>query len=232
MRVARGLWAGLAAASPLAIPLLVSALWVADPAVLARAAWLIAGVLAISSIAHLSMALRRPANLEMRRQRPIVARAKKQPLVDAVGVMAFLVYLMGWFAFIPIDAGRLRLLPLPPGWIMAAGLAAAMLGSILGHLAVWENAFATPAIQQQVGQKVIDTGLYGVVRHPLYAGNLLFFAGSALWLGSLAALLGVSVILVATLARVAIEERYLRDALPGYRQYARRVRARLIPFVI
>lgn len=232
MRVARGLWAGLAAVSPLAIPLLASALSVADPAVLGRAASLMGGFLVISLTANVAMALRRPANLEMRRQAPIVTKAKKQPLLDAVGLVAFLIYLVAWFAFIPADVVRLRILPPLPEWTRATGLAFAMLGSVFSHLAVWQNVFATPAIQQQAGQRVIDTGVYGVVRHPLYAGNLAFFAGSALWLGSLAALLGVSVILVATLARVVIEERYLRDALPGYRQYAGRVRARLIPFVI
>jgi len=232
MRVLRGVWAGLMAATTLAVPLLVSSVLVGDREVTARAAWLIAGVLSISIFAKVAMAMLRPANLEMRRQPPIVGRARKQPVVDAVGLVAFLTYLIAWMAFIPVDAGRFHLLAPPPAWAMAAGLAAAIVGLSISHLAVWQNVFATPAIQQQAGQRVIDTGLYGLIRHPLYAGNLLFFAGAALWMGSLAALAGVAVILVATLARIVIEERYLRAQLPAYADYARRVRARLVPFVI
>ena len=63
-------------------------------------------------------------------------------------------------------------------------------------------------------------------------GNLLLFAGAALWLGSTAALIGVSVHLAATLARIRIEEAFLRENLPDYAAYAARVRARLIPFVV
>ena len=64
-------------------------------------------------------------------------------------------------------------------------------------------------MQKHSDQTVVNTGLYGVVRHPLYTGNLLFFAGIALWIGSLAGLLGVAVIFAATVARIFVEERHL-----------------------
>jgi protein-S-isoprenylcysteine O-methyltransferase Ste14 len=76
---------------------------------------------------------------------------------------------------------------------------------------------------------VIDTGVYAVIRHPLYAANLLLFGGLALWLGSWAAFAGLAVLLVATIGRIAIEEAHLRASLPGYADYARRVRGRLVP---
>jgi protein-S-isoprenylcysteine O-methyltransferase Ste14 len=94
------------------------------------------------------------------------------------------------------------------------------------------NQFAAPTIHDQAGQQVIDSGIYGLIRHPLYAGNLMLFAGGALWLGSTAAALATVAQLCATLWRIGMEEAYLRRTLPAYADYARRVRARLIPFVI
>ena len=79
---------------------------------------------------------------------------------------------------------------------------------------------------------MVDTGVYRLIRHPIYAGNLLICGGMALWLGSYAALAGVSVLLVATVGRIVIEEAHLRANLPGYGDYAKRVRGRLIPFLI
>lgn len=195
---------------------------------------LLAGLAAVILVARLAMALRRPKSLDARRQAPIARERGKQPLVDAIGLVVYIAYIAAWFAFIPFDVARLHLLPAPPAWASGVGLAAALAGAVIGQLAVWQNAFATPAIQDQSdrGQTVVDHGLYGAVRHPLYAGNLLLFAGAALWLGSLAALAATLVMLAATLARIVIEERYLTETLPGYADYARRVRARLIPFVI
>lgn len=100
---------------------------------------------------------------------------------------------------------------------------------------MWENRFATPNVQDQTGrgQQVVDTGVYGLVRHPIYLGYALLIGGEALWLGSVtAALIGVGVYLASTGWRIMIEERDLRARLPAYAAYARRVRGRLIPFVL
>jgi len=71
-----------------------------------------------------------------------------------------------------------------------------------------------------------------VVRHPFYAGMLLVYPGAALWLGSYAAAIAAGGFLVLTLARIVIEERYLRANVPGYSDYAGRVRSRLIPYLL
>lgn len=123
----------------------------------------------------------------------------------------------------------------PPGWaVSAGGLAAVIAGIAIGYVAFGQNPFAAPTIHDQSdgGQRVIDTGLYGLVRHPFYAGMLLVYVGTALWLGSYAAAIGVTGFLLMTLARIAIEEAYLRDHLPGYADYARRVRGRLVPYLL
>lgn len=78
---------------------------------------------------------------------------------------------------------------------------------------------------------VVDAGVYGVVRHPFYAADPLIFVGSGLWLGSHVAALLAAVPVVLVVARLRLEERFLRRALPGYAAYAARVPHRLVPGV-
>jgi protein-S-isoprenylcysteine O-methyltransferase Ste14 len=235
MRILRGMAGALSFLIALAALLLVpAALLSADARPWPRGIVFLAALGAVLLPGRIAMAVWRPASLEGRRQAYLAARAKKQPLIDAIGLPAYLAFLIAWTVFIPLDVFRLRLLPRPPDWAAAVGLMLAVAGSGITHLAVWQNAFATPAIQDQSdrGQTVIDTGVYALIRHPLYAGNLLLFAGAALWLGSLAALIATLVQLAATLFRIEVEERFLRERLPDYTNYARRVRGRLIPFVL
>ena len=94
-----------------------------------------------------------------------------------------------------------------------------------------ENAFALTVVrhQEEREHRIIDTGPYAVVRHPLYAGILIVMVGLGFWLGSLAGALA-TVIPAAVLAlRIVFEERLLREAMPAYRLYTQRVRARLLP---
>jgi protein-S-isoprenylcysteine O-methyltransferase Ste14 len=136
--------------------------------------------------------------------------------------------------FIPLDVFRLHLLPTPNVWVSTSGGLALVIGAALTPIAVWENRFATPNVQDQSGQgqRIVDTGVYRLIRHPIYLGNLLLFGGAALWLQSYAAFAGIGVLLVMTVGRIVIEERDLRARLPDYKAYARRVRGGLIPFVI
>ena len=165
----------------------------------------------------------------------IVAKAeKRQPWIDAVGSIFYAAVMAVWFAFIPLDVFRLHLLPAVPGPLALAGGMAMLAGVVLSYGAIGQNRFAAPTIHDQSGdgQRVIDTGLYGLVRHPFYAGMLLVYAGWALALGSYAALIAASFFLIMTLARIVIEEAFLRKALPDYAAYAARVRARLIPYLL
>lgn len=233
MRALKGLRSALAFTVPVAVLLLVPARLVAGGTwTWPRGLVFIAVLAAMTVLGQVMLAIFRPESFAVRQQAFVADKARRQPLVDAVGLVAYLVFLVAWVAFIPLDVFALRLLPPPPAWVAGLGLAAAATGYGVAQLAIWHNRFASPTIQDQAGQQVVDTGVYGLIRHPLYAGNLLFFAGSALWLGSTAAAVATVIQLAATLLRIRIEEAHLRAALPAYADYAHRVRGRLIPFVL
>jgi protein-S-isoprenylcysteine O-methyltransferase Ste14 len=94
-----------------------------------------------------------------------------------------------------------------------------------------ENRFFSSMVRIQVdrGHVVCDSGPYRVVRHPGYAGNLLALPGMVLALNSMWTLIPAAVALVIAVIRTVLEDQTLQDELPGYRDYARRVRYRLIP---
>jgi protein-S-isoprenylcysteine O-methyltransferase Ste14 len=118
-----------------------------------------------------------------------------------------------------------------PAWVVIFGAILIML-SYLGFCLVFrENTYGAATIETVEGQRVISTGPYAVVRHPMYSWGLLMMLGMPLALGSwwalLVAVLGVAVIL----ARLLDEERFLARNLPGYQDYMRKVRYRLVPLV-
>jgi protein-S-isoprenylcysteine O-methyltransferase Ste14 len=196
-------------------------------------AWVFLAVTGLASaVASALLAVFRPASFQVRQQPFVASREKRQPLIDALGLLFYVACLAAWLAFIPIDVFRLKLLPPPGAAVVTAGAGMALAGLAFSYLAIAQNRYAAPTIHQQAGQRLIDTGLYAVVRHPFYAGMLLVYAGTALWLGSYAAAVASTAFLVMTLARIVIEEAHLRRALPGYGAYARRVRGRLIPFLL
>jgi len=196
-------------------------------------AWIFLALFGLATMSASAMlATFAPASFEVRQQGMVAGREKRQPLVDALGLLFYAGCLAAWMAFIPLDVFRLKLLAPPGAPAVALGVASALAGLAISYLAIAQNRFAAPTIHDQAGQRLIDTGLYGVVRHPFYAGMLLVYAGIALWLGSYAAAIASAAFLVMTLMRIVIEEAHLRRVLPDYAAYARRVRGRLIPLVL
>jgi protein-S-isoprenylcysteine O-methyltransferase Ste14 len=234
MPVLRGLLAPLPVIFAMTLLLLLPAGMVCGVWSWPRAWWFLAAFGVLSLAGSITLAVARPASFKVRQQGVVAPREKRQPLIDAVGSVFYALCIAAWLACIPVDVFRLRLLPAPAGPISAGGGLAAMAGLVIAYVAIAQNRFAAPTIhdQTQDGQRVIDTGLYAIVRHPFYAGMLLIYGGSALWLGSYAALICASAFLILTLARILIEEAYLRQALPSYAGYARRVRSRLIPYLL
>jgi protein-S-isoprenylcysteine O-methyltransferase Ste14 len=154
-----------------------------------------------------------------------------QPLMDKIVTTAFLVMFCAVVAFIPLDVFRFHLLGGPGRLMSLIGLGLMVGGWWLIALALHENAFAVGVVkhQDERHQRVIDSGVYAKVRHPMYAGGIPFILGICLWLGSYAATLLALVPIALMAVRIEIEERFLRQELEGYQAYTERVRYRLIP---
>lgn len=107
-----------------------------------------------------------------------------------------------------------------------------MLGGFgLFVLTLMQNRFASRTVEIQTGQKVIDTGVYSVVRHPMYMAALLMFFSCPFVLGSYYAYLPMLLFLVGIILRIRNEEKVLRNGLSGYPAYCEKTRYRLIPFI-
>ena len=170
---------------------------------------------------------RDPALLAERMKSPF---STDQKLRDRVVIGAILLGMCLWLVFMALDARRFGWSHVP-SWVEAIG-AALILGAFYAWTGVLrENTFATVAVRLQAerGQTVISTGPYAVVRHPMYADALFFMIGVPLLLGSWWGLLGVVLLMPLLVLRVLGEEAMLMDGLPGYREYAAKVRFRLVP---
>ena len=126
---------------------------------------------------------------------------------------------------------RYRWSPVIPLWINILGFILVAIGYILAVWALVENRFFSSVvrIQTERGHVVCDTGPYRIVRHPGYAGNILPLPGIVLALSSVWTVIPAVVALVIAILRTALEDRTLQEELPGYREYAHRVRYRLFP---
>jgi len=118
-----------------------------------------------------------------------------------------------------------------PLWLIVIGFILITLGYAFASWALAENRFFSSVvrIQKERGHVVCDSGPYRLVRHPGYAGNIPPLFGIVLALGSVWALIPAAVASIITLIRTVLEDRTLQEELPGYRDYARHVRYRLIP---
>jgi len=193
------------------------------------AAWgYVAVVLAVIGVYALVVLPLHPELIEERRHPPADAKRWDRPFVAAVGVLGpvALIVLSG------LDR-RHHWSPPVPAWIQIAGLAAGAAGGMLTNYAVAANRFfsAIVRIQRDRGHHVIDTGPYRFVRHPGYAGSIVYTLGTAVALGSRVAFLTIAVLSLVLVVRTALEDRTLQNELEGYTDYARRVRYRLLPGV-
>jgi len=225
MLVLRGLVGGLSQVALFAAMLLIPAgTWHWPRAIHFLIAFGIVNSVSIVALARLA-----PASLEARLTAP---SAESQPMADRIVTPLLILSILAWFVFIPVDVFRLRLLPLPPLQVSVLGAVVSLAGYAIIWTTLLQNAFAAPIVKDQSdrGQVLIDTGFYGRIRHPFYLGFLVFFLGLALWLESYAAVPALLLPLALIVARIRVEERTLGEALPGYADYTKRVRYRLVPF--
>jgi len=170
-----------------------------------------------------------PALLAERMKIPV---QKGQPFWDKILILPMIVAWCAWLVLMGLDAVRFRWSAMPL-WLQCAGGALIVLSFWMFARVFRENPFLTAVvkIQTERGHRVISTGPYAAVRHPLYAAVLIYLPANALLLGSWYGLAGSFVLSGGLVFRTAMEDRELRRGLAGYTEYAARVRYRLIPFV-
>jgi protein-S-isoprenylcysteine O-methyltransferase Ste14 len=193
------------------------------------AAWLYVATTAVLGLAGgLWLAKVDPALLE-ERMRPMMQ--KGQPAADKKFMLVFGFAAFIWFMVIGFDR-RWHWSEMPMA-LQALGYVLLLAATAFMLRVVRENSFAAPVVKVQAerGHRVIDTGPYAFVRHPMYSGAVLYFAAMALLLGSWWGLVLSPVFFVLFSVRAKFEERALIDGLPGYADYLARVRYRLVPGV-
>jgi protein-S-isoprenylcysteine O-methyltransferase Ste14 len=159
-------------------------------------------------------------------------RQPDQKRWDKIFVPIFLVGFFAWFIVMGLDAVRFRWSHMS---LLLQGIGAVLLliSFSIFYLTFRENTYLSPAvrIQRERGQKVVNTGPYRHVRHPMYAGFALYVMGTALLLGSWVGLISGFLLIAAVARRAIFEEQTLERELPGYDDYMKSVRYRLIPGV-
>ena len=187
-------------------------------------AWLFLGILFIPMmIMGIVMFIKSPSLLEKR----LANREKERAQKGVVGVSALM--FLGGFILSAIDFryGWSRV----PLWLTIAAAVIFLVGYALYAEVLRENAYLSRTVEVQEGQKVIDTGLYGVVRHPMYLATLLMFLPMPIVLGSFWGLIPFAIYPVAIIFRIINEENVLSEGLAGYSEYRKKVKYRLIPFI-
>ena len=191
------------------------------------AAWVFLAIIAISGVSGGLWLAKTDPDLLAERMRPMMQAG--QPAADKAFMLAFGGAALLWFVAMGLDR-RIHASDMP--WALQA-LGLAMLSAATGFI-LWvmrENSFAAAVVKVQAerGHHVVSTGPYAIVRHPMYSGAVLFLIGAALLLGSWWGVLIAPLFAVLFAVRTRIEERALLAGLPGYADYAARVRYRLLP---
>lgn len=186
--------------------------------------WLLMGELFVPMFCAGLVMMRRCPEL-LRKRLQAGEKEDEQRRVIALSALMFLC------AFILAGLNeRFGWLPLP-AWVSWAACAVFLAAYALYAEVLRENAYLSRTVEVQRGQRVIDTGLYGIVRHPMYAVTLALFLMMPLILGSLISFFVMLLYIPLIVRRILNEEKVLRQGLPGYEEYMRRVRYRLIPRV-
>ncbi len=158
---------------------------------------------------------------------------KDQNMWDKILLTFTFIFFMGWLVIMPLDSQRFGWTQEFPLWIQIIGVVGFLLSIILLSATFKQNTYLAPVvkIQKERGHKVISTGLYGYIRHPMYAAIYLMVISSALLLSSMWGIY-TSVALIITLTiRSILEEKMLAKNLEGYKEYMKKVKARFIPFI-
>lgn len=186
--------------------------------------WLLMGLLFVPMLgAGAVMMARDPALLEKRlnakekddAQKDVIRRSAN--MFIAAFILAGLNFRYGWHSL--------------PRWVVWAACVLFLLAYLMWAEVLRENAWLSRTVEVQEGQVVVDSGLYGVVRHPMYSASVLLFFSMPFVLNSIFSFLVMLVYIPIISERIRNEEKLLKEELPGYTEYTERVKYRLIPFI-
>jgi protein-S-isoprenylcysteine O-methyltransferase Ste14 len=171
-----------------------------------------------------------PALLSERYRKPGTGNQKGW---DKFVVIGLVIGFTTWIIIMPLDAKKFEWTSgFPLGLKIAGGVALAV--SFFFFLRSYtDNTFLSPLvrIQTERKQQVVTNGVYGFVRHPMYLGGILLFIGTPMLLGSIFGIcIGISMLFLLA-ARIIGEEKMLENELEGYKEYKKKVRYRLLPFI-
>ncbi|MCV7342866.1 methyltransferase family protein [Mycolicibacterium rhodesiae] len=190
-------------------------------------AWLFLAVFAVTAwLPSIYLQITNPVVLQRRMKSGPVAEGRTVQKIVMLGLYGSLVAIcvvggldhrFGWSAV--------------PAALCVIGSALAGAGLVVTVLVAIQNTYASTTVRVEAGQHVVSTGLYGLVRHPMYTGNVLILVGLPLAVGSFWALAFVMPGIAVLATRIHDEEKLLGDELDGYREYTQKVRSRLIPYM-
>ena len=169
-----------------------------------------------------------PFKKEKKEEQDIQQKGWDKPIFIIFNILAIV-----WTIGTPLDAKRFILSPEFPMLVKVIGVIFLNSGLAIMVKSFMDNPFASSVvrIQKERKQKVVSTGIYSVVRHPVYLGGILLFMGMPLLLGSLIGVGCAIALCILAAIRAVKEERTLADELEGYDAYCKKVRYRIIPFL-
>jgi protein-S-isoprenylcysteine O-methyltransferase Ste14 len=193
-------------------------------------AWIFLGIIGgVGAAAGLWFARHDPGLLRERLSSPFQTG---QPAWDKAILSLFFALYLASFIVMGLDAVRWRSTVMP-AWAEAVGAVCILASYAIIWRVLAENSFAAPVvrIQEERGQRIVTTGPYGIVRHPMYGGAVLFLLGTPLLLGSSYGLVFAPLLVILLAVRSVFEERVLAERFPEYAAYAEKVRYRFVPFI-
>jgi len=190
-------------------------------------AWVFLAVWTVSVLAITLYLMKRDPDLLERRVEagPVAEKEKSQRLIQSLASLAFIVMFV-----IPALDHRFAWSTVPL-FVVVAGDILVAFGLYSVFLVFKENTFTSAVISVGTEQKIISTGPYAVVRHPMYAGAFIMLFGVPLALGSWWGLLPIIPMIIVIVWRLLEEEKFLAKNLSGYSEYRNKVRYRIIPFI-
>lgn len=187
-------------------------------------AWLLIIILFVPMLLAGLVMMKRSPDLLRKRLNGKEEQAEQKTVILLSGLMFLAAFIA---AGLNVRFGWIQL----PGAVSFAAAVIFLLAYILYAEVMRENAYLSRTVEVQENQKVIDTGLYGIVRHPMYMSTLLLFLSMPLVLGSVISFVIMLVYIPIISMRIRNEEQVLEEGLAGYKEYKQRVRYKVIPFV-